>query len=1225
VLSWLRNRVAGSALSADQRAQLEAWLGPLGGGLTARALAFVLRGEKEEVVAAIAARPSAGGELRLKSCNSVVTTSPLMELFSKPLPDAGHYLRIAYILAAAESGAAVAMVPGLPPGSGAPAWLEPLLWEASTYAPRHYGGQNHVYLSHELVEAVLTAGDAPADAALRALVRIDPVKTPYGLREILAGLSGLKEAAARHPEVVREGLAAGDAKGRAHLLGLLRGGEVAPQPFLDLLAAAACDEAKGTREIAEAWVRAMGAEALPALRQLLAGGDSTVRARAAAQVARMGGLAEAAFLEQRLTAERSAPVKRALEAALADLRAPAPAAVQAAVLEIPPVAPGPLPALGPEARAAMSAIAAAWYQAAHKVYQQAAKYQAAHRAQLSGHPGISPPDPPTAASIDHWLKLMQAPDFTPERAREIRWQGESIRYGVGYDWAAWARPLFALPELTLGHVVRFAALAGVLQVHERYPGLGGWNFLPMVKSFQRARGLTFGVRELAAECGAIGIEPERVGWEFLFSWRLPPGWRDEEIWPFFVEHRTMLESALGLRPLPNWTTPFDEQRMNALAILGGMPALPDGFAPLIWDLALGPARKERAVARRCLVSQAGAADRVVAALTDGRQDVREAAAEWLREARDTAAVEPLRKALARERSERCKAAFIVALEALGASLDDLIDRETLAKEAAKGLAKGIPEGLTWFPFASLPPACWSDGAALDPQVVTWWLVQARKVGSPELNPLVRCYGQRLRSGDARALGTAILEAWIAQDTAPPSEAEAIAKANAHAQQWASYVNQTPQAYAQQLLPTMRATPVGSAIADKGILAVAGALVTDAAGPLVARYLKHWYGMRAAQCKALLQMLAWVDHPTAAAVLLATATRFRTAGIRKTAEVAVQALAERRGWTVDELADRTIPSADLEDDGTLELGYGSRTFKARLRPDLTFTLEDDTGKEIAGLPEPRASDDADAAKAAKQAFAASRKQVKAVEKQQRDRLYEAMCSQRTWQFEDWQTYLAKHPIVGHLCARLIWSALDEGGTRSTFRALGDGTLTGPDDAAVVVAPAAPIMVAHPSAIAPDVVAAWRRHLTDYEIEPLFDQLGRPARPLPDDKKSEAGVEEFRGYLLQAFQLRGRATKLGYVRGQAEDGGWFFAYRRHFPSLQIEAQIEFSGNGLPEENRTVALHRLAFSRSDPRAAGASEPVALGEIPPVLLSECWNDLAALAAEGPGYDPDWEAKTTP
>jgi hypothetical protein len=33
-------------------------------------------------------------------------------------------------------------------------------------------------------------------------------------------------------------------------------------------------------------------------------------------------------------------------------------------------------------------------------------------------------------------------------------------------------------------------------------------------------------------------------------------------------------------------------------------------------------------------------------------------------------------------------------------------------------------------------------------------------------------------------------------------------------------------------------------------------------------------------------------------------------------------------------------------------------------------------------------------------------------------------------------------------------------------------------------------------------------------------------------------------------------------------------------------------------------------------------LREVPPVLLSECRNDLAALAAQGPGFDPEWEKR---
>ena len=33
-------------------------------------------------------------------------------------------------------------------------------------------------------------------------------------------------------------------------------------------------------------------------------------------------------------------------------------------------------------------------------------------------------------------------------------------------------------------------------------------------------------------------------------------------------------------------------------------------------------------------------------------------------------------------------------------------------------------------------------------------------------------------------------------------------------------------------------------------------------------------------------------------------------------------------------------------------------------------------------------------------------------------------------------------------------------------------------------------------------------------------------------------------------------------------------------------------------------------------------LEEVPPVLLSETWNDLQAISAQGSGYDPDWQKK---
>jgi hypothetical protein len=77
--------------------------------------------------------------------------------------------------------------------------------------------------------------------------------------------------------------------------------------------------------------------------------------------------------------------------------------------------------------------------------------------------------------------------------------------------------------------------------------------------------------------------------------------------------------------------------------------------------------------------------------------------------------------------------------------------------------------------------------------------------------------------------------------------------------------------------------------------------------------------------------------------------------------------------------------------------------------------------------------------------------------------------------------------------------------------------------------------------------------------------------------------------------------------------------------LQAVVEFTGSPLPEENRTVALLKLSFFRKAPgtQRNWSSRPIALGEIPSVLLSECWNDLRTMARAGSGFDPQWEKKS--
>ena len=131
----------------------------------------------------------------------------------------------------------------------------------------------------------------------------------------------------------------------------------------------------------------------------------------------------------------------------------------------------------------------------------------------------------------------------------------------------------------------------------------------------------------------------------------------------------------------------------------------------------------------------------------------------------------------------------------------------------------------------------------------------------------------------------------------------------------------------------------------GILAVAAACCGPDIVPKVEKYIRFWYGRRMAQAKALVQMLSWIDHPLPIQLILAIGTRFRTKALQKEAALCADRLAERKGWTRDEMADRTIPAAGFSRDGTQVIDYGLRKFTAKLMEDYSIELRNEDGKVI----------------------------------------------------------------------------------------------------------------------------------------------------------------------------------------------------------------------------------------------------------------------------------------
>ena len=710
-------------------------------------------------------------------------------------------------------------------------------------------------------------------------------------------------------------------------------------------------------------------------------------------------------------------------------------------------------------------------------------------------------------------------------------------------------------------------------------------------------------------------------------------WSVDAVWPYFAHHAENVIATLTSGQTNNYA--FD--RAGLFRAIGTFPSTPASVVNALFGVALGVAKSDRRAAQDALANYADKTTRIIDGLKDGKSDTRAIAAQWLARLREVSAIPALEQAVVKEKHDVAKGAMLDALQVFGQPVEKYLDRGALLVEATKLLSKGVPKDLEWFPWNALPEVRWFDTKEHVPvEVIRWMTVQAVKQKSAEPNAVLRKYCAMFEPRDREQLGQMVLDTWLNEDTRPIPAEDAMKRARMHAHWLHSAILQSPQYYQNDpnlgrteeeivanCLGTFLRQPVGSANASKGLLAVVAACAGQGAVAPTARYLKEWYGSRAAQGKALIAMLAWIDHPSATQLMLAIGSRFRTKSFQEEASKQAEALADRKGWTVSELADRTIPSAGFDETGTVELSYGMRCFTARLLPDFKVELYNPEAKKIASLPEPRQDDDAELAKDSKKAFSAAKKEIRNIVDLQTKRLYEALCTERDWLFEDWQLYLNKHPVVRRLVQRLVWAHVQDGEIIATFRPLDDGTLTDYEENEIDLPSEARVCIAHDSVLSKELINAWEQHLVDYEITPLFQQMGKGTYSLPLEKAKADSIKDFEGYLIEAFALRGRCSKLGYMRGAAEDGGWFHVYEKRFPTLGIQAVIEFTGNPLPEENRTVALLNLSFASTGGTSSWQAANLPLSKLPKVLLSECYNDLRLIAEDGNGFDANWQKKS--
>ncbi|QHO77325.1 hypothetical protein ACH79_36490 [Bradyrhizobium sp. CCBAU 051011] len=1001
---------------------------------------------------------------------------------------------------------------------------------------------------------------------------------------------------------------------------------------------------KAVREAAQNALLASPPETLAAsATQTLADGNPTARAQAAQILPLVMGEQARPLLENHLAKETSKTVRKVIELGLGPAVVRDGAAETARTLKgdgaegylaadgtevlSPPLAamPGPTP-LPDSVKAGycnlLDKAHAQWMK--HYEYQKALHENAtAEQRKAWRKPEL--PKPIEHSVADRYCALLASDRPIDE---DVVVKIGNISPFAPYNAGAAADPPFNNPDLTLWHLCRARSVeAGRTRNHNWLMGnlLNGHGAIPAAIHARLTNGLD--LRTLATlmrqdlEPKALAIHVVNVG----ISEDLPA----ETIWPLLAAHFDVLDQALGQVAATDFREP---PVLNALSRLRLFPKLPARYFNTVLIHALSAKKSVNKPARALLLGIDGIEQRLLPFLSDSKQDVRSGVAQMLGAIGAESAIEPLKKALGKEKSELVRAAVLGALRRLNVDISSYVSPEILIKEATTGLKGKKAKDIGWFPLDSLPALSWASGGTVPSDVPRWWIALAGKLAQAGGNTLFSLWLDQLTPESAEALGRHILGSFLRYDATHCSEDEANAHAKAHAQQryeqYQEYAkrwdNEFYRSYTyEKAFADLRAEKLGiylnNAQADRGILGLATRAEGTFAVQMVRTYMRDHY-KRTAQVKALTEYLSGNTSSAALQLLLSIARRHRTNAVQVLAQELVERLADERNWTTDELADRTIPTAGLDERGTLDLEIGSRVYQARLDAEDVLTLYNPDGKVVKSLPQVSDGPDKESAAEAKKALSNAKKELKQVHEFQAKRLYEALCVGRRWQLADWQRFLLEHPIVGRLVQRLVWLGLDaQGEIVASFRPLEDLSLTDSSDNAVDPASFAAVQLAHRSLFTAEQSEAWKQHLADYKVDPLFNQLDRPVLT----SAVGTSIEDRTGHIIEAFKLRSAAQKLGYERAQAEDGGWFTQYIKPFGGIAINAVIEFTGSPLPEENRAVALVAAKFVRARKGARSAyGVQIALNEVPSVLLSEVWNDLHQIAGAGSGFAEDWRNK---
>lgn len=370
----------------------------------------------------------------------------------------------------------------------------------------------------------------------------------------------------------------------------------------------------------------------------------------------------------------------------------------------------------------------------------------------------------------------------------------------------------------------------------------------------------------------------------------------------------------------------------------------------------------------------------------------------------------------------------------------------------------------------------------------------------------------------------------------------------------------------------------------------------------------------------LECLRTIGTDTALMQINSLSQKLQFKGLKQKAGECMEAIAQSRGMSKNELEDRIIPDCGLDGRGQRIFDFGSRQFKFALGSDLKAMIREPDGKLKTDLPKPNSKDDEEKSKAAVDDWKLLKQQIKDIAKIQAVRLEQAMVTGRNWTASDFQQFLVHHPLMIHIIRMLIWGEFnDEGKLLRTFRVTEDQTYADEEDRDLELIGSNRIRAVHAMLLSDELKSKWQGVLLDYEIVPPFKQLERPIFKLEVGENEQLEITRFKDIQVPAISMVGIFDRCGWRRGVPEDAGCFYSHSKFFPGAGVCAMAIYQGVsvGYMMESDPQSVESCYFFKADNDKvdmyfdSSKMHKIPLGEVDPIVISEVLHDLMLIIAK--------------